>query len=354
MSKLSAAVVGLNMGKAHLKSYAQLQEYELTALCDIDRELARQTSEQYNNVPYFLSYDEMLEKSKPDVVCIATPTALHCEMTVKAAESGAKGVYCEKPVAVNMAEAKKMEKAAKESGIPLVIGHQRRVSAPYIAMRKAIADGLVGDVYLIRGICAGDMLSDGTHTIDSLLFLNGDCDVSWLVGQIYRGPKAGAEEKKKNRYAYIGVRFGHNIERGAMACFQLSNGVRCEILCGDQMLMPGRIYQDIEIFGSKGRIWRNNDSANPPLLINTTGEWKELPVDDPTKDYDSGLNDAHRIFARTVLSGEPHPMSMDNAMRGFEAVMAVYESARTNCRIVPPLMQDEYPLDVLLRERGDI
>ena len=354
MSKLSVAVVGLNMGRAHLQTYEQLPEYKLVAICDINEELAKETSAKYGNVPYYLNYEEMLAKAKPDVVCIVTPTALHCEMTLQAINAGVKGVYCDKPIAVNMAEARLMEKAAKEKDIPVVIGHQRRVSAPYTAMRSAITDGLIGDVYLIRGICAGDILSDGTHTVDSLMYLNGDCDISWVAGQIFRGPKAGAEEKAKNPYAYVGTRFGHNVERSAMASFQMSNGVRCEILCGDQLIMPGRFYQDIEVFGTKGRLWRNNDSSSPPVSINTTGEWKELPATDITGINDSGLFNAHRYFAQTILEGTPHLMSLEISMKGFEAVMAIYESARTNTIIFPPLQQDEYPLDVLLRERGDI
>jgi len=353
MKKLSAAVVGLNMGRAHIAAYRKLPEYELTALCDLNMELAKEISGENGNVPVYSNYSQMLAEAKPDVVCVATPTDLHCGMTVEAVNAGVKGVYCEKPAAVNMREARAMEKAANDKAVPLAIGHQRRVSAPYAAMRKAILDGLIGDVYLMRGMCAGDMLSDGTHTIDSLLFLNGDCDVAWLLGQIYRGSKASAEAKQKNRYAYVGTRFGHNIERGSIACFQLDNGVRCEVYCGDQLLMPGRVYQDIEIFGSAGRIWRNNDSASPPLRINTTGKWEELPVEIPEGGDDSGIMRAHRLFAATVLEGAPHPMSMANAMRGFEAVTAVFESARTNSRIVPPLLQEEYPLDIMLRERGD-
>ena len=352
--ELTAAVVGLNMGRGHISAYHKLPEYKLAAVCDINEELAKKVSSEYDHVSYYTDYIEMLEKVKPDVVCVATPNNLHCEMTIQAIDHGAKGVYCEKPIAVNMREAKMMQNAAMKKNIPLVIGHQRRVSEPYITMRNAIKDGLIGEVYLMRGICAGDFLSDGTHTIDSLLYLNGDCDVQWVLGQIYRGPFASEEEQKANRYAYVGKRFGHNVERGAISSFQLSNGVRCETISGDQLLMPGRWYQDIEIFGSSGRLWRNNDQSNPPVRINTKGEWVELPLIDKI-DGDSGLIHGHRLFADTVLNGNGtnHPMSMENAMRGFEVVMAIYESARLNARIEPPLLQEEFPLDLMMKERGE-
>jgi predicted dehydrogenase len=352
MSQLTAVVVGLRMGGGHASVYAKLPEFKLAAVCDLDEKLAKDTSKKYDNIPYYTNYIEMLEKVKPDVVCVATPNTLHCEMTLQAIDSGAKGVYCEKPIAINMREAKVMQNAAAKKNIPLVIGHQRRVSAPYITIKKAIEDGLIGDVYLMRGICAGDFLSDGTHTIDSLLYLNGDCDVKWVLGQIYRGPFASEEEQKANRYAYVGKRFGHNVERGAISSFQLSNGVRCETISGDQLIIPGRWYQDIEIFGSFGRLWRNNDNSEPPVKINTNGEWVELPLIGNINDDPYGLVNAHRLFADMVINGTPHPMSMETAMKGFEVVMSIYESARTNARIEPPLLQEEFPLDLMLK-RGE-
>jgi predicted dehydrogenase len=354
IKQLTAAVVGLRMGGGHASVYAKLPEYKLAAVCDINEELAKESSEKFGAGAYYTDYAEMLEKVKPDVVCVATPNTLHCEMTLQAIENGAKGVYCEKPVAMNIREAKAMRNAAEKKGAAMAVGHQRRMSAPYITMKKAIQDGLIGDVYLMRGLCAGDFLSDGTHTIDSLMYFNDDCDVNWVLGQIYRGPIASEEMIKANKYAYIGKRFGHNTERGAISSFQLANGVRCETLSGDQMLMPGRWYQDIEVFGSKGRLWRNNDQSDPPVKINnldTKGEWKELPLVE--ENIDSGLFHAHKLFAETVLNGAEHPMSMAKAMKGFEVVMAIYESARLNARIEFPLLQEEFPLDLMIKERGE-
>jgi predicted dehydrogenase len=219
-------------------------------------------------------------------------------------------------------------------------------------MRNAIKNGLIGDVYLVRGICAGDFLSDGTHTVDSMMFLNGDCSAEWVVGQIFRGRKATKEELELNRFAYTGTRFGHHVEQGALSSFQLSNGVRCETSTGAMMLMPGRIYQDIEVFGSKGRIWRNNDYSDPHVMINTDGSWAELPIDAALTDI-GGLETAHKLFADTVINGTENPLALKNAMKGFEVVMSIYESARLNARIELPLAQDEFPLNLMIQDRGD-
>ena len=109
----------------------------------------------------------------------------------------------------------------------------------------------------------------------------------------------------------------------------------------------------MKYFGSKGRLWRNNDQSEPPVKINTGGEWVELPLICNADDDPYGLVNAHKLFADTVLNGSEHPMSMEKAMRGFEVVMSIYESARLNARIELPLLQEEFPLDLMLKERSD-
>ena len=344
--KLRAAVVGLRMGAYHAEAYATLPEYELAALCDLSQPLLEQVAAGTGCCALYEDYDRMLKEARPDVVCVTTPNNLHETMTLKAVAAGVRGVYCEKPIAMGLGAARRMGQACGNAGIPLVIGHQRRVSAPYRKMREIIASGELGDVTLMRGSCPGDMLSDGTHTMDSLLFLNGGCAVSWVLAQVYRGRKATAEELAVNPWLYCGTRYGHNVEEGAIATVQFANGVRAEIMTGT-MWQPSLGYQNMDVFGSKGRLLRAGDGADPAVAINTGGRWLAVPVAD---DDDGGLKEAHRLFARTVLDGAAHPMGISEALPGFEAVMAVYESARLNGRVELPLGQEDFPLDLMLRE----
>jgi hypothetical protein len=65
------------------------------------------------------------------------------------------------------------------------------------------------------------------------------------------------------------------------------------------------------------------------------------------------LETAHKLFADTILNGTENPMALETAMSGFEVVMSIYESARLNARIELPLAQDEFPLDLMIQDRGD-
>ena len=343
--KLRVAVVGLVMGTGHALTYQKLDCYELCALCDISEDALVKAKERTGCDALYTDYGQMLNEAKPDVVCVATPNNLHEDMTIQAAHAGVKAVYCEKPITMSMGGALKMQKACRDNGTCLVIGHQRRVSSVYRKMKEIIDSGDLGEIYLMRGSCGGDFLTDGTHTIDSLMFLNDDRPVKWVVSQVYRGRKATDEEKKADRYIFNGTRYGHNIEEGAVAMFEFSNGIRGETQTGTARIME-RGYQDIEIFGSRGRLWRPGDQADPPLLLNTDGEFR--PVDfEPVND---SLANAHQLTADWVLGGEQPSLGIDTALKGFELVMAIYESARTHSKLELPLGQMEYPLDIALRD----
>ena len=346
MDKVRVAVVGLGMGGGHAKVLSGLAEVELCALCDLSQPLLEVTAKDTGCTRCYEDYQTMLSEVKPDVVVIATPNKLHEEMTLMAVEAGVKGLYCEKPIAMSLGAALKMQKACADAGIKLVIGHQRRVSAPYRAMRQLIDEGVLGEVYLIRGSCPGDFLTDGTHLVDSILYLCGDRKAKWLLSQIYQGRKATDEELAVNRFKYCGTRYGHSVEEGAMAVIEMEDGLRVELMTGT-MWVPGRGYQDVEVFGTKGRLLRAGDGAKPGLKLDTGHGYKAYPFE---QEDDSGLEEAHRLMAHVINQGGDHPMDIAYAIQGFELVMAVYESARIRERIDLPLKQMEFPLEIMLRD----
>ncbi len=344
--KLRAVVVGLRMGGSHARVLAALTEYELVGICDLDEEVMTSLASETGNPLKYKDYQLMLKETNPDVVVIATPNKLHVKMTRQAVEAGVKGIYCEKPMAVNMGDAREMVQLCKKNNIALAVGHQRRMSAPYQKMKKLIDDGAIGDIELIRGTCAGDVLSDGTHTIDSILYLLDDIKVEWILGQIFRKESSKEEKYVDDWSVFTGWRYGHLIESGAMATFELVNGVRVELLTGD-IRMPGRLYQDIEVFGKKGRLWRPGDQGEPGLLLDDgrAGGYQPVSVNEFTKDEKQHV---FKEFAKMVEEDIYYPLNGDNALRGFEINMAIYESARLRDIIELPLKQDRYPLEIMV------
>jgi predicted dehydrogenase len=377
--KLSAVLVGCGgMGRGQARTLAEHRDFDLLAVCDMDIERVKLCAEETGAEAY-TDFSECLEKEKPDLAAITTPNNSHSFLTIMAAQAGVKGVYCEKPMAVNMKEANAMADACRKAGVKLVINHQRRIGADLQTARKLIETGAVGEVNLIKTNNAGDILSDGTHAIDNALFLAGDPDIEWILGQVHRDindemiERSKKQTEKTGRPVEPGTRYGHVVENGGFGIIQLANGIRLEIACGD-MKDGYRAYQDYVVSGTKGSIWRTGDKPGN-LFINTGGsggwaagigdEWQYkpresegegpwVPVEIEDGDGEHHIPGGYTKFARMIRNEEDHPMNGDNALRGFEAVMGIYESARLNRKLTLPLEQDRFPLEVMIETGSDL
>jgi UDP-N-acetyl-2-amino-2-deoxyglucuronate dehydrogenase len=358
MAKLRLAVVGLNMGRNHCRVFQASDSFELVAVCDIDPARIAWVQEHVCPCKGYAHYEDMLREERPEVVVVSTPNNLHSSMTILAALYGAKGVYCEKPMAPSLIEAQTMLKVCNKLGVKLMIGHQRRYTPVYQKMKQLMDDGAIGDITLIRGTAAGDFLSDGTHTVDSVRFFLGDQMPDWVLTSLYRDP-IGSPIWNGH---FTGRRYGHSVESGMQVSMEFPGRVRAEILTGG-MWFPKRTYQDFEIFGTAGRLWRAGDDADPELLIQDRqgGGFRPVAVERPPMEEITldggghGANLTERVlvadaFARMINEGVPHPMGGDNAILSHEVVMACYESARIHDRVRFPLTQDSFPLDLMLQD----
>jgi predicted dehydrogenase len=329
------------MGAYHARSAAALPQFEIVAGCDLDAALAAQFAQQHDGAQAYTDYNRMLREARPDVVIVATTTAAHAPLTIQAAESGARGVFCEKPMATSMAEGRAMVETCRRHNTALAVNHQRRTSAVFQEMRRLLESGAIGGVQLIRGSCQGDILSDGTHLIDSIRYLVGDVDAKWVFGQIYRRPDDSDESGK------AGFRYGHAVESGAYGLIEFENGVRAEIHTG-KVAVKGRNYQDYEIFGTQGRMWRAGDRSDPPLQIQDAqaGGWRALAIEEDSAEWQNN----YEQFARMICEGADHPLAGNSALKDLELVMAIYEAARLHDKIELPLQQEKFPLQIMIDE----
>lgn len=104
-----------------------------------------------NKVAFYDSYESLLEDPNVEAVVIATPLWTHADMTIKALRAG-KHVLCEKLMAHNITDAKRMVQAAEKEGKILSIGHQRHYSTLYADALVSMQSGVLGDVKHIRAL----------------------------------------------------------------------------------------------------------------------------------------------------------------------------------------------------------
>ncbi len=343
-------IVGCKRGTAYAAAMAETGEFDLVAVCDLIEERAQELVEEFGRAAAYTDYEAMLQAEEPEVVGVATDNSSHAELTIAAAEAGAAGIVCEKPMAVSMGEARAMAEACRTNDCRLVVTHQRRMSRVMVQMRRLMEQGAIGEIELIRASCAGDVLSDGTHAVDSVRWLAADGEVSWLLGQIHREKPDPDEPKGMGHKRSGSYRYGHPVEDGGFGVFEFESGVRAEVLCGDVRLPWPRQYQDYEVFGTEGRLWRPGDRNDPPLLIQDEagGGYREVEIE--SEERRGAMTTVWREFARFLREGGSHPLSMESALKDHEVVMSIYESARAHRRIEPPLEQEEFPLRLMLEE----
>ncbi|MBC8229359.1 Gfo/Idh/MocA family oxidoreductase [bacterium] len=315
------------ISRAHANGYTAA-EMPIAAAADISQEQLNQFAAQYNVEKLYTDYNQMLAKEKLDIVSICTWPPLHREMVVAAAEAGAKGILCEKPMAVNLAEADKMIEACDKSNTKLVIGHQRRFEAQYVKAKELIETGAIGDLISVHGCCGGDLLSDGTHNVDLLRFYANDSPIQWVIGQM-------DGHQKRTRY-------GHYIEDAAIGYFQFESGVRGFIEVG-KVSLPG--YQRAYIDGTDGRI-EVNIPNQPALRVRRKGDadWfvPELQGENPFKLEILALVECIEQDKEHILSGR-------QARKALEILIAVFESSRRRALIELPLEVSDYPLETMIK-----
>ncbi len=150
MSKIKVAVVGCgSIAKhRHIKEYASHSKVEFVAFCDLNKELADEYAQKFNAKSY-TSYEELLAHEKVDAVSVCTQNSDHAKVSIAAAKAGAH-VLCEKPMATSLEEAEAMIKAAKDSNVFLMIGHNQRLMPPHVKVKEILQSGKLGKLLPLR------------------------------------------------------------------------------------------------------------------------------------------------------------------------------------------------------------
>jgi predicted dehydrogenase len=153
--RIRHAVIGTgNQGKGHCKSFAQIQDCEVVALCDVDPERLDQVAALLPNasrVKKFTDFRLLLEDKSIDTVSIATCDHWHTAVALAAILAG-KHVYVEKPCSHNVRESNLLVQAAREHKKCVQHGTQRRSSTQVKAAVQALRDGVIGKVLAAKAI----------------------------------------------------------------------------------------------------------------------------------------------------------------------------------------------------------
>lgn len=230
---------GIANGK-HMPSLKEVEGVEMVAFCDLIIEKAEKAAKQYGtpDAKVYTDYKELLKDESIEVVHVLTPNRSHADLTIDALYAG-KHVMCEKPMAKNAADAKRMLDAAKATGKKLTIGYQHRQKAASQYAKRYIDTGALGEIYYANcyairrrgtpnwGVFlneyeqgGGPVVDIATHSLDLTLYLMNNYEPALVVGKTH---KALEHPEEGNIWGDNGVSTTP-LEEAASAMIVMKNG----------------------------------------------------------------------------------------------------------------------------------
>ena len=332
-----------------MPAFAACPNVEMVSVSSGSVENARAAAGEFGVGHFTGDWRETVSHADVDLVCITTPPKLHREMALFAIEQG-KHVLCEKPMAMNVAEAQEMADAAKGKSVLALIDHELRFQPGRMKAYEMLREGTIGTVrhakYNFRAPHRGDPnvawnwwsdLEQGggalgainSHVIDSFGWLLGT-DISRVICQLQTHVKERKDHEGKSREvttddeANMMLRFADSqttADATGLVSVSMTEG-------------PGYINR-VEIFGSEGSIRLDHRGE---LYVARTGEteWRQVETDLGTGIdgvADTGFSRGFMQFAPRIADAIRSGMNYVENAATFEdgvSVQRVLDAARSS------------------------
>lgn len=325
MDKVGVGIIGAGKaGALFAKAVACLPTGEVAALAAASDDEARRAAQGIPVGRTTGDWRTLLNDPAVHAVFIATPTYLHAEMTIAAAEAG-KHVLCDKPLCLSTQEADRMIAACTKAGVLFMVGFVERFNSSYRVVKERIKEGRIGRPVMVLARRAhpprkgswimddrksgGAFLHTGCHNIDL---------VQWLFDSPVREVQAIEMES--------GISPGFTDVASVIA--KLENGVLVTIVesYAHPTTLPMGVDRSMEVLGTEGVLYV--DMLRSPVTLCNADGWKYQDVltwVDAGGELSGALTVETEYFLNCVRKGEP-PRAAP-ALEGKRTV-AVFEAVK--------------------------
>lgn len=366
-AKYRVAIIGHtgrgNYGHGHDRVWLEIPDVEIVAVADADEPGLAAAVKRTGAAKGYPDYRKMLDEVKPDLVGIG-PRWIdqHRDMVVAAAESGARGIYFEKPMCRTMAEADEMIAACEKNNVKAAVSHQTRYSPRLAVVRELIASGKIGRVLELRARGKEDRRGGGedlwvlgTHVMNLVNHLGGE--PTWCFATVQQEGRPVVKADVAPGAEGIGPLAGDEVH----AVYRLSGG-RTAYFDSTRNAggRPSRF--GLRIFGSEGVIEMGTGYL-PPTFFLPDSSWAPgrsgkawIPVSSagvgqPEPLPDGGLHAGNVLAVKDLIAavegdGQPEG-SIYEARTATEMIVAVFESHRQGGPVKLPLENRQNPLTML-------
>ncbi|MCI9141334.1 MAG: Gfo/Idh/MocA family oxidoreductase [Lachnospiraceae bacterium] len=340
------ALIGCGRISPNHIAAAKANALEFTAICDISREKMNEKALKFGvkTVRQYTDYLEMLEKEKPELVAIATESGIHAAIALDCIESGC-NLIIEKPIALSLADADEIIRAAKRKNVKVCVSHQNRFNKSIQKIREAVEKGRFGKMfygtahirwcrdknYYTQAGWRGTWKQDGgalmnqcIHNIDLLRWMMGD-EIDEVTG--------------------ITDRLNHDYieaEDFGSALIKFKNG-SYGIIEGTTDLYPKNLEETLYLFGEKGTVKAGGQS------VNRIEEWRFSDITDEEDDvkaefaenppnvYGFGHTPLYADVIEAIQNDREPYVNAEAGRRALELVLAVYKSAAEGRAVKLPM-----------------
>jgi predicted dehydrogenase len=310
---INVAVVGLGRwGRGIVEAAGKGGRLRVVRGISKEPELARDLAAQHG-FELSTEFADALADPRVQAVLLATPHSQHVEQIVAVAAAG-KPVWCEKPLALTLAEAARAVAACREAGVPFALGNNKRCFASMLELKRAVAAGTLGAVLHVEGhFCnehstrvkggwrddpaespGGGLTGAGLHLIDAFVHLAGpirEVDARLFARKAPPDPRDAA-------------------------------AVLCSFASGATGLLAtvraAPMYWRVQVFGTKGWAEARDETTLTLARLGQAPQARTLAATD-------SLRALLGAFADSIEMGAPFPVTSDemlDVVAAFEAAVA--------------------------------
>ncbi|MBR5314620.1 MAG: Gfo/Idh/MocA family oxidoreductase [Clostridia bacterium] len=355
MIKVAVIGCGTIANSAHIPSYMNCPDAEIKYFCDIIPERAKAAVEKYGCGIAVTDYHDIVNDPEVTAVSICTPNKVHSTISIDFLRAG-KHVLCEKPAAINLDEALKMQQVQHETGMTLNIGVVNRFNVPVNMIKKYIEDGKLGNIHHVyasfrshrsipglggafttKAIAGGGVLIDwGVHFVDIVMYCTGDPTPITVTGDTF-----SALGKNIPNYVYNKMWAGPPILDGIYDVEESCTGIIRT--AGPTITLHGAWAQNInnremyiDFMGDKGGIRLEYGKGFTYYTAEDGKLIEEVPEIDTSNLFAEMFQNEINAFVKCTQTGEKLASHIDNAIISAKILQGIYDSAeqRKEIRLV--------------------
>ena len=342
--KYRVAVAGLGArGRAHLQGMMMNPDcFEIVGLYNPGQAKRDAVREQLGLNCFFSSPEEMLKCTRPDVLCFATHPDIRQEYVDLAVRYKVKALSMEKPVALNMRDARKIENDCSTHAIKTVVCVQHKYFTQYRKLKKAVQDQAFGRVTRVVAQTLPWLHILGTHLVEYILWVMDEKGADWVAGHV--------SGRNKLQDTHVSPDF-------VMGLIHFPDGLYANLECGylSEQHLNGEFWVDnrLTILGEDGYAWAETDGRFGLCAPCTGGRLKvehepgmgvqdEIAMKDYYYDLYRWLEDDNAV----------HPTNLGRSLAAYEILTGLCLSGLDNTRVDLPMGDEAF--DVIERLKKEL